>query len=140
MGIHMAGLPEKRPRPKVPASLHHSFLAALVITALATVYRYFRGCLAEVGNRVRVSSLCENPHSTGPSEPCVGPDFPFVFLPLILPLPHLRRRRCVCACIRLDMFSFSLSLLPLEVSVYLSIFSARLPSNVSAKKQRQVQS
>ena len=30
--------------------------------------------------------------------------------------------------------SLSLSLLPLEVSVYLSIFSARLPSNVSAIK------
>jgi hypothetical protein len=56
----------------------------------------------------------------------------------MLPLPPLRRRLCVCACIRLDMFSLSLSLS--HVSVYLSIFSARLPSNVSAKKQRQVQS
>ena len=51
-------------------------------------------------------------------------------LPLIPPLPLLRRRLCVCACIRLDVLS--LSLLPLDVSVYLSIFSARLPSNVPA--------
>ena len=36
--------------------------------------------------------------------------------------------------------SLSLSLPPLGVSVYLSIFSARLPSNVSAKNKRQVQS
>jgi hypothetical protein len=59
----------------------------------------------------------------------------FFLLPLILPLPHLRRRLRVCACIRLDMFSLSLSLslLPLDVSVCLSIFSARLPSNVPAK-------
>jgi hypothetical protein len=33
-----------------------------------------------------------------------------------------------------------LSLLPLDVSVYLSICPVRLPSNVSAKKKRQVES
>ena len=47
-------------------------------------------------------------------------------------------------CLRLHPprygLSLSLSLLPLEVSVYLSIFSARLPSNVLAIRQRQVQS
>jgi hypothetical protein len=71
----------------------------------------------------------ESPPS-GPSEPCVGLDCPFVFLIrllllllliimfvlllllllLILPLPHLRRRLCVCACIRLDVLYLSLSL------------------------------
>jgi hypothetical protein len=67
-------------------------------------------------------------------------------LRLILPRPHLRRRLCVCACILLDIFvlslslSLSLSLLPLDVSVYLSFFSALLPSNDSAKEQRQVRS
>ena len=85
--------------------------------------------------------LRESPHSE-PSEPCLGFDFPSLLLPpLILPLPHLCRRLCVCAYIHpiwLCSFSLSLSLflslLPLEVSVYLSIFSARLPSNVSAIK------
>jgi hypothetical protein len=36
--------------------------------------------------------------------------------------------------------SLYLSLLPINVSVYLSIFSACLRSNAFAKKQRQVQS
>ena len=35
---------KKRPRPKVQGSLHHSFLAALIITALATVHRDVRRC------------------------------------------------------------------------------------------------
>ena len=70
----------------------------------------------------------------------------FVSLLSILPLPHLRRRLCACACVRIDVFSVSLSLslvlslLPLDLSVYIYIFSVRLPSNVSANKQRQVQS
>jgi hypothetical protein len=71
-------------------------------------------------------------YSSGPHEPRVGLDCPFVLLPRILPLSPLRRRSCVCAC---------LTLLPLDVSVYLSIFSVRLPSKLSAtKKQRQGQS
>ena len=76
------------------------------------------------------------PLSSGPSEPCVSLELPFVIILIILPLPRPRRRLCVCACIRLDMFFLSLSLslskLVLDVSVYLSIFSVRLPSNVSA--------
>ena len=88
--------------------------------------------------------------TSGPSDPRVGLDCLLFLLPPILPLPDLRRRLCVYACIRLGMFSLSrsislplslsLSLLPLDVSVYLSSFSAHHPSNVSAKKQRQVQS
>ena len=35
---------KKRPRPKVQGSLHHSFLAALFITALATMHRDVRRC------------------------------------------------------------------------------------------------
>jgi hypothetical protein len=81
--------------------------------------------------------------SSGPSEPRVGLDCFFVLLPFSLPLPKLRRRLCVCACIRIDMFSLSLSmtstslslslsLVPLDVSVYLSTFSAT--------EQMQVQS
>ena len=78
----------------------------------------------------------------------MGLDFIVLLLILIPPLSHLRRRLCVCTCIRLDMFfiflslslsfslSLSLSLLPLEVSVYLSIFYAHLPSNVSAIKAK----
>jgi hypothetical protein len=47
----------------------------------------------------------------------------------------------LCLCLSLSLsLALSLSLLPLDVSVYLSIFSARFPSNVNAKKQRQVQS
>jgi hypothetical protein len=66
----------------------------------------------------------------------------FSLFPLILPLPDLQRCLSVCACIRPDMFSLSLSLSlsPIDVSVYLSIFSACLRSNAFAKKQRQVQS
>jgi hypothetical protein len=52
--------------------------------------------------------------SSGPSEPCMGFDFPVLLLLLLLiiiiiipPLPHLRGRLCVCAYIHLDMFFLS---------------------------------
>jgi hypothetical protein len=99
----------------------------------------FEDVLVEVG--VGVSNLCENPPLRGPLGH-VWVSIVLFLLPLIPPLPHLRRRLCVCACIRLDMLSLSLSLslLPPEVSVNLSIFFARLPSNVLAIRQRQMQS
>jgi hypothetical protein len=96
----------------------------------------FEDVPVEVG--VGVSSLYENPTLLSH----VWVSIALLFLhPLILRLPHLLCRLCVCACIRLDTFSLSLSLslLPLADSVSLSIFSARLSSNVSATTtQRQV--
>ena len=107
----------------------------LVITALAVVHRDVRGFQVDVGVGVGVSNLCENPPLRCPLGH-VWVSIAFFLLPLILPLPHLRRRLCVCACIRLEMLSLSLSLslLHLEASVYLAIFSARLPPNVPGVK------
>jgi hypothetical protein len=77
------------------------------------------------------------------SEPRVGLDCNLLFFLLFL---HFRIFVVVfvsapaSASLCSLSLSLSLSLLPLGVSVYLSIFSADLPSSVSAKKQRQVQS
>jgi hypothetical protein len=101
----------------------------------------FEDVQVEVRVGVGVSSLYENPLHCYPLGH-VWFSIVFVLLPLVLPLPHLRPRLCVCACVRLNMISLSLSLslLPLDVSVCLSIFSARFPSNVPAKNQGEVKS
>ena len=108
----------------------------------------FEDVQVEVRIGVGVSSCCEKPLLRGPLSHMWFSIALFVFLLSIRSFPHLRRRLCVCACIRIDVFSVSLplslslflALLPLDLSVYLYIFSVRLPSNVSAEKQRQVQS
>jgi hypothetical protein len=136
MGIHMAALPEKaaaiqissKPSPFVSGSpchystcyrssgrprmfkpmLGNSFLAALILTEFAPV----TGAFEDVQS-----------YSSGPHEPRVGLDCPFVLAPLIFPLPHLRRRLCVCASFRLDMFSLSLSHYYLSLSQHISLSS-----------------
>jgi hypothetical protein len=135
----MAGLPEKSGRdPTVLGSLHHSLLAAIIITALAPFIETFEDVQVEVGVWVGVSSQCEYPAPGGPlSHVWVSIALVFV-LPLALPLLHVRRRPFVCACIRLDMFSLSLSL---SMSLYISLYSLRVcPRMPLQKKQRQVQS
>jgi hypothetical protein len=135
----MARLLEKRPRPKVPASLHQSFLAAPAITALATVHRDFRICSAEVGNRVRVSSLCEKRPLRGPLSHVWVPMFLSFFF-LLFFLFRIFVVVFASAPASVPISSPSLSHYYHSRSLYFSIFSVPLPSNVSAKKQRQVQS
>ena len=124
----------KRPQPKVKEGLHHSFLAALTMEALATWHLVLRRPPAEVGGWGGVEPMRESP-SSGPSEPRVGLKRHLLLLSLILPLPHLRRRSCVCACVHLDTCSISISLTSTSrCLVYLSSFSVRLSSSISAKK------
>jgi hypothetical protein len=134
----MAGLPGKRPRPKVQGSLHHSFLAAHIITALATVHRDVRGCSSWGWSWGGCSSICENPPLLGPLSHLwvsIGLFFFFLsfFLFRIFVVVFASAPESASIC------SFSLSLLHLDASAYLAIFSAHLPQSVSATKQRQVQ-
>jgi hypothetical protein len=142
----MAGLPDKRGRdPKFKEAFTFGFWQPLSLQNLLPFIGAFEDVQVQVGAGVGGSELIRESPSSGPSEPRAGLDSIFlIMIPVCFSLPHLRRRLCVCACIRLDMLSLSLSLslsrVPLDISLYISLFSACLPSNVSAKKKRHVQS
>jgi hypothetical protein len=88
---------------------------------------------------VRVSSLCEKRPLRGPLSHVWVP----IYLSFFLLLFFLFRIFVVVfasATAAVPISSPSLSHYYLSKSLYICIFSARLPSNVSAKKQRQVQS
>jgi hypothetical protein len=106
------------------------------------VHRDVRGCSAEIGNRLGVCSLCENPSLRGPLSHVWVSIFLFsffffcffllffLFRILVVVFASEPTSTSICSF----SLSFFLSLLPLEVSVYLSIFSALQPSNVYAIK------
>jgi hypothetical protein len=93
----------------------------------------FEDVQVEVGVGVGASSLCENPPLRDPlSHLWVSIGFFFFFLLFLL----------LCSIVLFVSAPASASICSLSLShyVYLSIFSARLPSSVSAKRQRHVQS
>jgi hypothetical protein len=111
------------------------------MTALATVHRDVRGCSAEVGNRVRVSSISEHPFIRGPLSHvwvsiCLLVFFLLFFLFRIFIDVFVSAPASASMC----SLSLSLTLLPLELSVYLYILCASPLECLCNKKQRQVQS
>ena len=126
------GCRKKRPRPKAQGRLHRSFLAALAVTALATVHRDVRACAAEVGNRVGVSSLCENPLIRSLlSHVWVLIFLLFFFLLLfflfrifVVVFASAPTSTSICSFSLSLSLSLFLSLLPLEASVYLYLLCA----------------
>jgi hypothetical protein len=128
----MAGLPDKSGRnPKFKEAFTIGFWQPLSLQHLLPFLGTFEDVQVEVGVGVGVTSVCENPPHRGP----------------VSQVYACHVSSCASssssACLRVHppRYTVSLSLLPLNIFVYISMFSARLPSNVSAKiNQRQVQS
>ena len=140
----MAGLPEKNGRdPKFEERLSIRFWQPLSLQHLLPFIGTFEDVQVEVRAGVGIASLCKDPPVRGPLT--CGSRLPFCAYSSYSSSSassssSLCLRLLPTRYVRSLSLALSLSLLSLEVSVNLSIFFAHLPSNVSAKKQRQVQS
>jgi hypothetical protein len=100
------------------------------MTALATVHRDVRGCSAEVGNRVRVSSISEHPFIRGPLSHVWVSICLLVFF-LLFFLFRIFIDVFVSAPASASMCSLSLSHTTTSRALCISLYSLRVPPRMS---------